>query len=138
MLNDLLEMHLQTKSDYTSTSHVRTYPMGIEAEVFNDDVLEKAFSLANKKYEREHVTPYFYRHPDLFKLSFLEACGKIRRPELRLTVDTPEVMRVMQAIFDGLHVNERLFNTSDVIDFLDRHPELLLINKDITQKILGE
>lgn len=138
MLNDLLEMHLQTKSDYTSTSHVRTFPMGVEAEVFNYDVLEKAFNLADKKYEREHVTPYFYQHPDLFKLSFLEATGKLKRPDLRLTVDTPEDMQLIQTIFKGLHNSGRLFNIVDVIDFLDSHPEFLLINKDVTQKILGE
>lgn len=138
MLHDLLEMHLQTKSDYTSTSHLRTFPMGVEAEIFNYDVLEKAFNYADKKYEREHVTPYFYEHPDLFKLSFLEATGKLRRPDLRLTIDTPEDMRLIQAIFSCLHVNGRLFQTGDVIDLLDSHPELLLINKDITQKKLCE
>lgn len=138
MLNALLEMHLQTKSDYTSTSHVRSFPMGVEAEVFNYDVLEKAFNLANKNYEREHVTPYFYEHPDLFKLAFLEATGKLRRPDIRLTVDMPEDMQLIQAIFNGLHRNGRLFRAGDVIDFLDSHPELLLINKEITQKKLGE
>lgn len=138
MLNQLLDLHIKTHSDYTSTSHVRTFPIGIEAEVFNYDVLEKAFSCANKEYEREHVTPYIYENPNLFKISFLEASGKLRRPDLRLTVDTQEDMKLVQEIFRNLYNGGRLFNAGDVIDLLDDHPELLLINKDITQKKLGE
>jgi spore coat polysaccharide biosynthesis protein SpsF len=138
MLNELIDLHIETHSDYTSTSHVRTFPMGIEAEVFNYNILEKAFNCANKEYEREHVTPYIYENPDLFKISFLEATGKLRRPDLRLTVDTQEDMKLVQEIFSNLYNDGRLFNACDVIDFLDSHPEYLLINKNVNQKKLGE
>lgn len=138
MLNELIELHLETQSDYTSTSHIRTYPMGIEAEVFNFDVLEKAYNITNKDYEREHVTPYIYEHPELFRIRFLEASDELRRPDLRLTVDTPEDLKFVKEIFKNLYKEKQLFYTEDVIDFLDSHPELLSINALVSQKKLGE
>jgi len=138
MLNELIDLHTKTQSDYTSTSHVRTFPMGIEAEVFNYEVLKKVFNCASKKYEREHVTPYIYENPKLFKITFLEASGKLKRPDLRLTIDTHEDFRLIKEIFNGLYKDGKLFNSYDVIDFIDNNPELLLINKMVIQKQLGE
>lgn len=138
MLDELIDSHLKTQSDYTSTSHERTYPMGVEAEVFNFDTLAKAFINANKQYEHEHVTPYIYEHPELFKIRFIEATGKLRRPEIRLTVDTQEDFNLVREIFKNLYKEEQLFYTEDVIDFLDRHPELLSINAFVPQKKLVE
>jgi spore coat polysaccharide biosynthesis protein SpsF len=138
MLDDLLDLHFKTHADYTSTSHERTYPVGVEAEVFNYDILEKAFNCANKEYEREHVTPYIYEHPELFKIRFIEAKKKIRRPELRLTVDTQEDFYLVREIFENLYKKDQLFYTEDVIDFLDSHPELLSVNSLVHQKKLGD
>ena len=76
--------------------------MGVEAEVFNFDTLEKAFISADKKYEHEHVTPYIYEHPELFKIRFIEATGKLRRPEIRLTVDTKEDFNLIREIFKNI------------------------------------
>jgi len=38
----------------------RTYPRGLDVEVFSFKVLEDAFNNADKSYQREHVTPYMY------------------------------------------------------------------------------
>jgi spore coat polysaccharide biosynthesis protein SpsF len=138
ILDELINLHLRTESDYTSTSHERTYPMGVEAEIFNYNALEKSLHNAIKDYELEHVTPYIYEHPESFKINFLEASGKLRRPELRLTVDTREDLNLIRRIFEDLYDKDRLFSTEDVIDFLEKHPEILSINALVSQKKLGE
>ena len=44
--------------DYYSNVHPPTFPDGFDVEIFRLEILKKAY-LNAKKYEKEHVTPYF-------------------------------------------------------------------------------
>lgn len=134
----IIEEHLGSDVDYTSNTIERTYPNGLEVEVFPFRVLERAHKAAKRDYEREHVTPYLYQHPDLFRIKSIEASGKLRRPDLRLTLDTEEDLRLIREIFGRLYGDGQIFYTEKVIDFLDEHPELAAINAHIKQKEPGE
>lgn len=134
----VIEEHLLTDSDYTSSGIKRTFPRGLDTEVFSFDALKRAHEEAKQDYEREHVTPYIYLHPEIFKLESVEASGKQRRPDLRLTVDTEEDLKLIREIFKRLHREGHTFYIEDVIDLLDKHPELTAINAHIRQKELGE
>ena len=134
----VIEEHLNSDADYTSSGISRTFPWGLGAEVFSFDALKRAYKEAEQDYEREHVTPYFYLHPEIFKLKSVEAEGKLRRPDLRLTVDTEEDLQLIREIFKRLHRDDQIFYAEDVIDLLDKHPELVAINAHVRQKELGE
>lgn len=138
IIDEVVQSHLDSDADYTSNGIVRTFPLGLDAEVFSYRALEKAYNEAQEGYEREHVTPYIYQHPNLFKIESVEANGKLRRPDLRLTVDTEEDLRLIREIFQRLYRDGRIFYTEDVIDLLDKHPELVAINAHVRQKKLGE
>lgn len=131
----VIAAHLNSDADYTSN---RGFPRGLDTEVFNLDALNRAYKEANRNYEREHVTPYIYQHPNLFKIESVEANGKLRRPDLRLTVDTEEDLRLIREIFKRLYRDGRIFYTEDVIDLLDKNPKLVAINAHVAQKKLGE
>jgi spore coat polysaccharide biosynthesis protein SpsF len=138
IIDVVIHSHLDSDADYTSNGIVRTFPLGLDAEVFSYGALEKAYNEARKGYEREHVTPYIYLHPEIFKLKSVEATGKLRRPDLRLTVDAEEDLRLIREIFKRLYREGKLFYTEDVIDLLDRHPEMVAINAHVVQKELGQ
>ena len=53
---------------YLSNTRVRTYPRGLDVEIFNFAALEKANQRARLGFEREHVTQYMHRHEDEFML----------------------------------------------------------------------
>lgn len=138
MTDRIIEEHLNSDVDYTSSGISRTFPWGLGAEVFSFDALERAYEEAKLDYEREHVTPYIYQHPNLFKIKAIEATGKLRRPDLRLTVDTEEDLRLIKEIFKRLYRDDQAFYTEDIIDLLDKHPELVAINAHVRQKELGD
>ncbi len=77
----LYAIRLEEETDYTSNSLKRSYPHGLGVEVFSFDVLEKAYKSAQKDYEKEHVTPYIYRNPPLFKIIQVEAPKKLCAPD---------------------------------------------------------
>ncbi len=133
----VIEEHLSSDVDYTSNTIKRTFPRGLDTEVFNFEALERAYRKAKQDYEREHVTPYIYLHPEIFKLKSVEVTGKLRRPDLRLTVDTEEDLKLIREIFKRLYRDGQFFYTEDVIDLLDEYPELIAINARVRQKGVG-
>jgi spore coat polysaccharide biosynthesis protein SpsF len=126
---------LETRSDYASNALVRTYPRGLDTEVMSAAVLGRAWQQARKRYEREHVTPYIYEHPAEFKL--LSVTGDTDLGSLRWTVDTPEDLEFVRAVYARLKDNP-MFLWRDVVDLLDREPELLELNRSVVQKALHE
>jgi len=110
----------------------RTYPRGLDTEVFSFDVLNKAFKNATEKYQREHVTPYIYENPKRFNVYYLKAKGKLKRPDIRVTLDTKKDFKLISKIIS--HFEDISFNMEDIIDFLEDNPELLSINKNVKQK----
>lgn len=136
ILDTIIEKHLSLRADYTSNNLKRTFPLGLDAEVFNFDALERAYKEAKANYEKEHVTPYIYEHPGIFKLRNVPAKKKLRRPELRLTVDTKEDLQLVREIYKHLYRPEKIFYTEEVIDLFNKHPELTKINENIQQKNL--
>jgi len=138
LIEQMVETFIDEQTDYMAIGIEGKFPRGLDAEIFSFKTLEKINTEAHHIYEREHVTPYIYEHPEYFKTKFIEASGKLRRPDIRLTVDTSEDFKLVKEIFKNLYKEEQLFYTEDVIDFLDSHQELLSINALVSQKKLGE
>lgn len=132
----VIHMHHEFGADYTSNALIRSYPRGMDTEVFSFSVLEKTFAEASLPEEKEHVTPYIYRHRELFKIEDVVAPAEQHDPELRLCVDTVEDFQMMEAIFKGLYAEAPYFSLNKILDFLKTHPELLQINKNVEQKKL--
>lgn len=120
--------------DYASNSLERTYPRGLDAEIFSYALLERAVKEAKHQEEHEHVTPYFYTHPELFSL------GSVKQPKdgsfHRWTVDTAEDLDLVTKILNAVYPKKAAFTTEDILKEFEKHPEWLTINAHIQQKTL--
>lgn len=126
---------LEARPDYAANNLVRTYPRGLDTEVFSMDALARAWRLAHKPYERSHVTPYIYEHPADFKI--LTVTEDVDYSKHRWTVDTPEDLEFVRAIYSRVKGNPD-FLWRDVLDLVEREPELTEMNGSIMQKALHE
>jgi spore coat polysaccharide biosynthesis protein SpsF len=121
----------QQKYDYVSNTILGSYPRGLDVEVFSMNALEKEAVAANREEHREHVTLYFYEHPEEFRVG---------RPKMgeessdRWTVDTEEDLTLVTKIIEELYSAKPNFSMQDVLDLLDRQPWLRKINSHISQK----
>ena len=79
---------------------------------------------------REHVTPFIYRHPELFRLHNVVGPGD--ESHHRWTVDTPEDFALAAAVYD--HYGHDLFSWRDVLALVRQQPELSALNAHIEQK----
>lgn len=122
--------------DYLSNTLSRTYPRGLDAEVFTFEALAQAHAEASEPYEREHVTPFLYYRPERFRLSDFR--GDVDASHHRWTLDTDDDFRFIDAVYGALYHPGVLFGTQEVLDHLERHPQLLLLNAHVEQKKVRE
>ncbi len=121
--------------DYLSNSLIRTYPSGLDTEIFSFQALNRAFQEAKEPAEREHVTLYFYRHPEQFHLKNI--ASPILLGHHRWTVDTLDDFILIRLILEHLYPSSPLFRLKDILHLLQRHPEWNQINAHIKQKPLS-
>lgn len=131
VIGEALQLFMRAEADYVSNTLTRTYPRGLDAEVISHDALSRAWREAKERHQREHVTPYLYEHPKLFRIACVETDFDFS--ELRWTVDTEEDLTLLRAIHERLS-RSVAFSWKDVLNLMWREPELAAINAHIQQK----
>ncbi|MBA3467397.1 MAG: glycosyltransferase family protein [Gemmatimonadaceae bacterium] len=128
-------LEAQPAVDYAaSTLPPRTYPRGLDVEVFSISALERAFVDDQDPRSREHVTPYIYRHPEIFRLLRIAHAHDLSGH--RWTVDTPEDLAFVTAVYKAFPGHD--FGYADVLAFLERSPHVSRLNSEVVQKQLAE
>jgi spore coat polysaccharide biosynthesis protein SpsF len=114
-LDRLIRQHLGSKSDYTSS--INNLPEGIGAEVFTFAALAASHTHGHAHHHREHVNEYILENPNCFRIAHLAVSKTNKRPDIRLTVDTPDdyhrACRIANAAFDPF------FGVSEAIAIVD-------------------
>jgi spore coat polysaccharide biosynthesis protein SpsF (cytidylyltransferase family) len=128
----VIERFLGGDYDYVSNTIVPTYPDGLDTEVFSFEVLERAWNEASLPSEREHVTAYIVKHPELFKHFNVRNEGE-DLSWMRWTVDTARDYEFVSGIMKKLGKPDDIFHMEDVLRVLKANPELLEINKGINR-----
>ncbi len=125
---------LEERPDYASNILRRTYPRGLDTEVMPRVTLTRAFGEASELYQRTHVTPYIYQHPERFRL--LAVTGSTDRSGHRWTVDSPEDLELIRAIYQRMGGDD--FGWEDVLHLLADAPRLSDLNRHVRHKALVE
>ncbi len=135
VIDEIINIYLENNNyDYVSNTLMRSFPRGLDVELFTFDSLKKSFLKAEQKWEREHVTPYIYTNRDLFNV--YNFANKTDQSFFRWTLDTPEDYQLIKEIYDSLYNEGKIFTTEEVISLFRNRPELIDINKHIEQKKL--
>lgn len=142
VLDAMLEIFLACQKetpplDYMSNTYGRrTFPRGLDTEIFTFAALERAFNEAHQPYEREHVTPYLHQHPELFTLRGF--FGETDHSGYRWTLDTDDDWELIRTIYDTLYSEGEIFTTEAALALMAARPELAAINAHVEQKKLGD
>jgi spore coat polysaccharide biosynthesis protein SpsF len=125
LVEEMLQFFLKHNYDYVSNIHPATYPDGLDTEIFSFETLEKTSSNAKLNSEKEHVTPYMEKHPELFSIFNFENNEDLSH--IRLTVDQKEDLELIQKIYSIMSPKID-FGLNEIKDILSKHPELFKIN----------
>jgi len=121
--------------DYVSNTRTRTYPRGMDTEVFSAQALGTAFQEATEQPDREHVTPFLYHHGDRFRLGSVTAAHN--HSHHRWTVDTSEDFELIRRMLEALYPDRPHFTLEEALSLIAKHPDWSLLNAHIEQKAYG-
>ena len=133
---EIISFYLNNDYDLVTNSgddlSKRTYPRGLDVEVFSFEILEKAHLNADKYYQREHVTPYIYENSK----NIYYYKNNANYSKHRWTIDTEEDFELIEAIYEELYNGKHDFYFNEILNLFDRKPQLFDINKHVEQKKL--
>lgn len=120
--------------DYVSNIISRTYPRGLDVEVFPIDVLKRLHRLAQSVPAREHVTYFLLQErPDLFSRFSLENDIPLG-VDLRWTVDEPADLKLMRHLYEQLNLDQDVLSWKAIYEYVSVRPALKEINSHVAQK----
>ena len=118
--------------DYVSNVQTRTYPRGMDCEVFTSSALDEAYHKAITLAEREHVTPYLYSYPERFRIGSVSYSED--QSHHRWTVDTQEDFILIKNILENIYHIKPYFTLEECLKLMETHPEWIKINTHIEQR----
>lgn len=138
VIDEIVEFYKENSYDIVSNASAdpnqRTYPRGLDTEVFSFKSLENAFKNAREKYQREHVTPYIYEQSS--KKYYYKNYKDYSK--YRWTLDTVEDLEFIEQVYSYLYKDRHDFYMEEIIKLMEKHNELENINKAVEQKKLNE
>lgn len=123
VIDETIEYFLKNIENIDYTSKPTNYPEGLDMEIFSFSVLERAWKEAANPSEREHVTPYIYNHPKIFRVRTWQS-GTEDFSAMHWSVDTLEDFAFVTKIFELLYPSKQFFSKNDVLALLNKNPNL--------------
>ncbi|MEY4860690.1 MAG: hypothetical protein RL059_389 [Bacteroidota bacterium] len=134
IVEQTIRMFLENNAEYVGNGHVRSYPDGMDTQVFYLDTLKRSFEMTEDRLDREHVTLHIRNNPTLFSHLHLVAPPELYWPELGLTLDEPADYELLKNIIEELGKVDPLFSCLDVVRLLRMKPDWIQINKEVVRK----
>lgn len=127
VIDDAITLYQVEKADYASNSIERTYPDGLDVEVFSLQALIDAHTNATKVDEREHVTKYIYDNSNFFKIAHLK--NDIDYSYIRWTLDTIDDFYFFKHFYEA-HQNLD-FNWKEILSMTNSAHKYLIESNQI-------
>jgi len=122
--------------DYVTNLDPKTYPAGMELEVYPFKTLERAHNETTDPEDREHSSRYFRIRPDEFKHIYVGAPPSLSYPQLQVLLDENRDYELIKNIYEGLYPKNPEFGCRDIIDFINSNRDLLELNRGVIRRKL--
>lgn len=134
LIDQAIRIFNSNKMNYVNNCHIRSYPDGMDVQVFTLDTLKRSAEMTVDFLDREHVTLHIRKNPDIFSHLNLVSPAETFWPSLGLTLDEPKDYDLLKKVIENFHPNNLNFSCKDVIEFLKKNPDFVLINKNVIRK----
>jgi spore coat polysaccharide biosynthesis protein SpsF len=131
IIDAVIDLFASRNVMYASNIEPPTFPDGLDVEVFTREALERSWAEATLPSEREHVTQYIRKHPDLFPRCTLTS--PLNLNHLRWTLDEPMDYDFLGLLSRELPVNPAPVSMEMVLKALERIPQAANLNAHITR-----
>jgi len=134
LVEQCIRMYQAHSAAYVSNAHVRSYPDGMDVQVFSLADLKRSMAMTSDPLDREHVSLHMRRNPDLFRHVHLVAPPELHWPELGLTLDERADYELLKRVIEHFEADDPGFSCLDAVRLLRARPEWLAINQAVQRK----
>jgi len=134
IIEQTIRMFKAHHADYVSNVQIRSYPDGMDTQVFRLDTLKRSAAMTDDMLDREHVSLHIRNHPEIFSQVHLVAPPEIHWPDLGLTLDEPKDYELLKKIIEYFEPVNPLFSCLDVVRLLRQMPDWVAINQAVVRK----
>lgn len=117
--------------DYLSNVIERSYPDGMDVQVFHTETLTRSAGLTNDPYDREHVTTFIRDHPEMFEHRHLVAPPHLTWADLPLVLDEQADYELIRQIIE--YFGSTPFDLADILGVFWVYPQWLKLNESVTR-----
>lgn len=121
LVSTMIDLYESQKADIATNVHPRSFPPGQSVEVIGATALRHAADQAVLADDREHVTTYFYRHADQFRI-VNHAVEPAYDDRLDFAVDTPADLAFANALAARVKPNADLAALTSAVDLQPDKP----------------
>ncbi|MBP6342781.1 MAG: glycosyltransferase family protein [Candidatus Omnitrophica bacterium] len=132
IVDHVIDLYQKSDCDYASNVDPVTFPIGMDAQVFSTQLLERSDREGKTMEDREHVSWYIRHHPNMKRVN-LPAPQELYWPELGLTLDEAKDFALLKNIVEHF-CPDLFFSCGDILKYLRKNPELLKINQDVARR----
>lgn len=135
LISQSLAQYRRAKDErlYLSPCHRRTFPRGLDFEIFSATLLSQARERGTRPIDLEHVTPYLY-HPPRADVHMAHVVSEIDLHSWRLCVDTDQDLELIRRLIEDLRADE-LYG-DQLLNLLLENGHLQNINSHVRQTAL--
>jgi spore coat polysaccharide biosynthesis protein SpsF len=121
VIDGVISLYQNSDFDYVSNSLQRTFPRGLDVEVFKNEVLRTVSQNDDREISREHVTYGIYSRADIYTTSNFAQNPSFSN--FRWTVDTQEDLDFIRNVYRHFAPMNMSFRQHDILDWIDRFPQ---------------
>jgi spore coat polysaccharide biosynthesis protein SpsF len=132
-----ISTYLNNNADYVSNAHIRSFPDGLDVQVFSFNLLAEIAKKAVTKNDRENVSSFIYESGK-YKLKEIIADKAIFWPDLRITLDDNGDYDLIANIIQKFYPNNKFnFSAYDIVKYIRSNPDLLELNRNARVNVVS-
>ncbi len=129
----MIDEFLSSDFDYYSNVRQRTFPRGLDCEIFKTGLLMRAYEEKIPEDIPEYVVIPFVNRVEK-ELEIGHYLDSTNHSDLRWTLDQKEDYELIQKIYAKLYPKKKDFGYRDILGLYEMQPELRKINAKVPQK----
>ena len=129
IIDQSISKFLSKKYDFvanTSPPFKKTYPDGVDVEVFSFNLIKKVNFKCKNKNDLEHVTPFIWRKKKRFNLFRFELKNNLSK--YRFTLDYKEDFLLIREILINLYKKRKKITMKSVVNYIKKNKNIYLLN----------
>lgn len=134
IIETVIRTFVSNEADYVSNTHIKSFPDGMDVQVFRLETLARSAAMTDEALDREHVTLHIRKHPQLFRPIHVVAPPELHWPELSLTLDEHGDYELIRRVMEHLAPVNSLFGCHDIVKLVRANAAWLELNRQVGRK----